>query len=81
MAVQTMALPEGIRKGPKNKGKYEFTPLIDDLIRRAYRQYRVYGNRTASVIALGKWKSQLEDPAPGPGTGVDANQGAVLVRR
>jgi len=61
MAVQTMALPEGIRKGPKNKRKYEFTPLIDDLIRRAYRQYRVYGNRQAisrcaRKVEIPSWK-------------------------
>jgi hypothetical protein len=61
MAVQTMALPEGIRKGPKNKGKYEFTPLIDDLIRLAYREYRVYGNRTAishcaRKVEIPSWK-------------------------
>jgi hypothetical protein len=61
MAVQAMALSEGIRKGPKNKRKYEFTPLIDDLIRLAYRQYRVYGNRQAishcaRKVEIPSWK-------------------------
>ena len=47
MALDRLALSEGIQKGAKRKRTYEFTPLIDDLIRLAYRQYRVYGNRQA----------------------------------
>lgn len=31
----------------KGKRKYEFTPEMDDLVRAAYHQFRVYGNRKA----------------------------------
>ena len=57
--AQTMALPEGIQKGAKRKRTYEFTPLIDDLIRLAYRQYRVYGNRQA----IGHCARKVEIPS------------------
>jgi hypothetical protein len=59
MALQTMALPGGIQRGAKRKRTYEFTPLIDDLIRLAYRQYRIYGNRQA----IGHCARKVEIPS------------------
>jgi|SRR5580658_1498148 hypothetical protein len=61
MALQTMALREGIQKGAKRTRTYQFTPLIDDLIRLAYRQYRFYGNRQAishcaRKVEIPSWK-------------------------
>lgn len=45
--VMALTVPSGQTAGCAGKRKYEFTPAMDDLLRAAYYQYRVYSNRTA----------------------------------
>lgn len=42
-----LAIPSGKVAAHGGKRKCEFTPAMDDLVRAAYRQYRVFSNRKA----------------------------------